>query len=184
LGIGKASIPNFYFMEISEAKLLLPELTSTRPEIWADLGCGSGTFTYALAEKLSRESKIFAVDRIRQTFSGRYDQTKIDFIQADFENDDLNISSLDGVLLANALHFVKDKARLIQKLEGYFEQGNGRWIIVEYDHSVPNQWEPYPIPFIQLKLLFSQFGYSKIEKIGERKSVFGGTMYSAFITKT
>ncbi|GGG48017.1 class I SAM-dependent methyltransferase [Epilithonimonas arachidiradicis] len=171
-------------MEISEAKLLLPELTSIQPEIWADLGCGSGIFTYALAEKLSRESKIFAVDRIRQKFSGRYDQAKIDFIQADFENDDLNISSLDGVLLANALHFVKDKARLIQKFEMYFEQENGKWIIVEYDHSVPNQWEPYPIPFVQLKLLFSQFGYSKIEKIGERKSVFGGTMYSAFITKT
>jgi len=171
-------------MEISEAKLLLPELTLTRPEIWADLGCGSGTFTYALAEKLSTESKLFAIDKSIQKLSEHYHQVTIDYIEADFENDDLNFSSLNGILLANALHFVKDKRTLIRKIERYFEQGNEKWIIVEYEHSVPNQWEPYPIPFVQLKLLFSQFGYSKIEKIGERKSVFGGTMYSAFITKT
>ena len=171
-------------MEINEAKLLLPELNSTQPEIWEDLGCGSGTFTYALAGHLSKGSKLSAIDRNMQKLLNSYNQVTIDFIKADFENDDLNLSSLNGILLANALHFVKDKMTLIQKLERYFEQGNEKWIIVEYDHSFPNQWEPYPISFNELKSLFRQFGYSKIKKTGERKSVFGGTMYSAVITKT
>lgn len=171
-------------MEINVAKSLLPKLSLDKPEVWADLGCGSGTFTYALAEKLSVGSKIVAIDRNNQMLLQSLHQVEIDFIKADFENDDLNISLLNGILLANALHFVKDKTKLIQKLEEYFEKGNEKWIIVEYEHSIPNQWEPFPIPFGELKSLFKQFGYSKIEKIGERKSVFGGTMYSAFITKT
>ena len=161
-------------MEINEAKLLLPDLSSSKKETWADLGCGSGTFTYALSEKLSKESKIFAIDTNRQKLSKHHSQVIIDFIQADFESDDLNISSFNGIVLANALHFVKNKATLIKKLETYFKSGNERWIIVEYDHSVPNQWEPYPIPFDDLKSLFTQSGYSKLDKIGETKSVFGG----------
>lgn len=130
-----------------------------------------------------RKAKYLLLTEFDKNFQNVIINQKLILNRPIFENNDLNIPSLDGILLANALHFVKNKVRLIQKLEGYFEQRNGRWIIVEYDHSVPNQWEPYPIPFVQLKLLFSQFGYSKVEKIGERKSVFGGTMYSALVTK-
>lgn len=170
-------------MKIEEAKLLLPKSETDNPEIWADLGCGSGTFTYALAEVLSAKSKILAIDRNSQKLERKHHQVAIDFKKADFVIDDLDIPYLNGILLANALHFVKDKTGLIQKLESYFEQGNEKWIIVEYDHSVPNQWEPFPVPFNELKSLFEQLGYSKIDRIGERKSVFGGTMYSAFISK-
>ncbi|WP_294304357.1 class I SAM-dependent methyltransferase [uncultured Chryseobacterium sp.] len=171
-------------MEISEAQLLLPEFNIDRPEVWADLGCGSGTFTYAMAERLPKASRIWAIDRTRQKLRAVHHQVKIDFLHADFEKEDLRISSLNGILLANALHFVKDKPAFIRKLKGYFEQGNERWIIVEYNHSVPNLWEPYPVPFDELKSLFRQSGYSEIEKTGERKSVYGGTMYAALITKT
>lgn len=184
MGIEIASIPNFYFMEISEAKLLLPDYNSGQPERWADLGCGRGTFTYALAEKLSPESLITAIDRNFQKLKTIHHNIKIDFIKANFENDELPVSNLNGMLLANALHFVEEKTTLIQRLEKHFIKGSAKWIIVEYEHSVPNQWEPYPIPFDELKSMFENLGYSKIEKTGERKSVFGGTMYSALITKT
>ena len=50
-------------MKINDAKLLLPDFSSGQAEIWADLGCGSGTFTYALSEKLPDRSKIFAIDK-------------------------------------------------------------------------------------------------------------------------
>lgn len=184
MGIEIASIPNFYFMEVSEAKLLLPDCKSGQPERWADLGSGSGTFTYALAEKLSNKSQITAIDRNFQKLKTIHHNIKIDFLKADFENDELSISNLNGILLANALHYVKDKTKLIQRLEKHFIKGSEKWIIVEYEHSVPNQWEPYPIPFDKLKSLFENLGYSTIEKIGERQSVYGGIMYSALITKT
>jgi trans-aconitate methyltransferase len=35
------------------------------PSTWADLGCGDGTFTRALAERLAQGSTIHAVDRNR-----------------------------------------------------------------------------------------------------------------------
>lgn len=170
-------------MNIEEAKYLLQRKFSDSKEIWADLGCGNGIFTYALAEILPFESEIFAVDYGSQKLLEKHDEVSIYFQKENFENNNLDFPLLDGILMANSLHFVKDKKKLIKRLEKYFKQDNEKWIIVEYDHSIPNQWEPYPIPFDELKLVFSQLGYSKIEKIGERKSVFGGKMYSALINK-
>lgn len=170
-------------MEINDAKLLLPDFISVQPEIWADLGCGSGIFTYALAERLPCRSKIFAIDKNAQKLKESHHQVEINFLKTDFENDEFNLLPVGGIILANSLHFVKDKIKLIQKLEGYFENGSEKWVIVEYDHSVPNQWEPHPIPFNELKLMFENLGYTKIEKTGERQSVYGGIMYSALISK-
>lgn len=170
-------------MEIEEARLLLPELDSGKTELWADMGCGSGTFTYALAQQLSSGSDIIAVDHSQQKLLKSYNDVKIDFIKADFEKADLTFPPLDGILLANSLHFIREKQMLIHRIEKHFRAGNERWIIIEYDHSVPSQWEPYPIPFKDLKQLFLNAGYSKIEKTGERKSRYGGVMYAAEINK-
>lgn len=170
-------------MNTEEAKDLISGEFSDSQEFWADLGCGKGAFTYALAELLPAESKIYAVDLQKQNLRKFHKEVSIDFQQGNFENNELIFPLMNGILIANSLHFVKHKKALIKRLEKYFKQNNEKWIIVEYDHSVPNQWEPYPIPFDELKLMFSQLGYSKIEKVSERKSVFGGKMYSAFITK-
>lgn len=155
---------------------------SDKPQIWADLGCGSGTFTNALARLLPSGSHIYAVDGQSQNFPKVIgNNVSIDFIKADFEKFDFDFSNLDGILMTNSLHYVKDKRLLIGRLEKYLSE-NKKFVIVEYDTTASNQWVPYPINFFKLKELFIELGYSKIIKLDERQSIFGqGNLYSVII---
>lgn len=158
--------------------------TST-PQKWADLGCGSGTFTKALADILPYESQILAVDKSMQHLEKTMgNNVSVDFLHADFERIDLGLSNLDGILLANSLHYVKDKKALVSRLEKYFS-ADKRFLIVEYDSLSANQWVPYPIDFIRLKELFTELNYNKIVKLSEQKSVYArGNIYAASILPT
>ncbi len=155
---------------------------SEKPQIWADLGCGGGTFTNALGQLLPSGSHIYAIDAQTQDFPKVIsNNVSIDFIKADFESSDFNFSNLDGILMTNSLHYVKDKQLLINRLEKYLSE-NKKFVIVEYDTTDSNQWVPYPINFFKLKELFIELGYSKIIKLEERQSIFGqGNLYSANI---
>lgn len=154
-----------------------------QPQHWADLGCGTGLFTEALAALLPTGSSITAIDVNQQRPPATMgNNVTVQFKKADFVADELHEGPLNGILIANALHFVKDKKALVQKLEQQFN-GSARFLVVEYDHSQANRWEPYPIPFASLKELFAGLGYTRIEKTGERQSVYGGNMYAALIAK-
>ncbi len=85
------------------------------PQRWADLGCGSGTFTEALAFQLPAGSTIYAVDREKQTLPQWICRVKIVFSQTDFERDDLFFHDLDGILIANALRYCKDATAVLQQ---------------------------------------------------------------------
>lgn len=174
-----------YIMTKSEAVTLISKGIdkSDQPQHWADLGCGTGLFTEALADLLPAQSVITAIDVNQQYLPPTMgNSVSVQFQKADFVADDLIENSFDGILMANALHFVRDKRNLIQKLEQQFNSG-AQFLVVEYDHSQANQWEPYPIPFTALKELFAGLGYTRIEKTGERQSVYGGNMYAARISK-
>ena len=154
-------------------------ITGEAIQYWADLGCGTGTFTRALVALLPVGSHVTAVDRELQNLK----MEEIDFVQANFEGDELELSDLDGVLIANALHYVLDKKALIKKLEPMFG-GGPRFIIIEYDTERSNNWVPYPITFQKLKDLFAGLGYRRIVKLKERRSAYGaGNMYCTLIEK-
>lgn len=149
------------------------------PENWADLGCGSGTFTRALIDLLPQESHVTAVDREQEQLN----ILGVDFVKADFEKDELALAGLDGILLANAIHYVSEKESLVRKLEILFA-GSPRFLIIEYDTDKANPWIPYPISFHQLQILFRNLGYEHISKLNERPSAYGsGLMYCVLITK-
>jgi SAM-dependent methyltransferase len=104
-----------------------PLLRSPTPTHWADLGCGTGTFTLALAHLLSPGSIIEAIDRhpgiARQTTTGG---VTIIPRTADFVTSKVGLSDLDGILMANSLHYVQDKPALLQKLRAsYRAAGQG-----------------------------------------------------------
>ena len=64
---------------------------TNKPQRWVDLGCGSGTFTKALANILPTGSHIFAVDKNRQSLEKTMgNDVSIHFLKADFEKDDLD----------------------------------------------------------------------------------------------
>ena len=103
--------------------LIQKAITGDQPQRWVDLGSGSGTFTLALQSLLPIGSHLTAVDKQSQKLS-------VDFLKANFEKDDLPLFDLDGILMANSLHYVRDKTKLIKKLEAYFS-GTPTFLIVE-----------------------------------------------------
>lgn len=149
---------------------------------WADLGCGNGTFTKALAILLGDGSKIYAVDKEKQQIkSDKPNSAAIEFIKLNFITDLLPFSNLDGILMANALHYVKDKLTFIQDVTKHLKD-DGQLIIVEYDTEKQNPWVPYPISFDNLAKTFSAGGFNHIKKIGERNSIYGSNkMYACSI---
>ncbi len=152
------------------------------PQQWADLGCGSGTFTRALAHLLPPGSGITAVDRSPQALESEMGNgVSVKFQQADFGEDDLRLPELNGILMTNSIHYVRDKHRLIKGLAKHF-RGKGQFLIIEYDSRVPNPWVPYPITSSELGALFRGLGYTDMTKINERPSRYGGLMYAASIT--
>ena len=168
--------------QINLIKAALPErkLDST----WAELGCGTGTFTNALATLLSAGSKIYAIDKENQLLQSTHNGAQIVFIKANFENAPIPHSNLDGILMANSLHYIKDKLTFARKLVEAMKP-NGQLIVVEYDRTNANHWVPYPISFVGLKDIFSALGFDNIKKIGERNSIYGsGKMYACSIRQS
>lgn len=151
-----------------------------QPASWADLGCGSGMFTGALSALLEDGSNIFAIDQLPhnpQIHSAKNTVT-IEYIAANFEKELLSLNLLDGILMANSLHYVSDKKLLLTKLKTYL-QPHATFIIVEYDTSHANQWVPYPINKQQLRKLFIEAGFGNCQILGERPSLYGkGNMYA------
>lgn len=158
-----------------------------QPAIWADLGCGTGTFTQALASLLPPKSTVYAVDKADTLRLQQPARTGIHYIfqQADFVIDELGLPLLDGILMANALHYVKDKDSLLQKILAYCKP-EAVILIVEYDTDQPvPQWVPYPIKFSLLSKLFSDHGFSYCTRLKEKPSLYRrDNLYSALIQKT
>lgn len=152
------------------------------PTRWADLGCGGGTFTKALAGLLSEKSIIVAIDREHHNILSPNPSVAIEFQRGDFTLRNSVPIDLDGMLIANALHYVSDQQSVLQQLFSHLKPG-GRIIIVEYDTDRANQWVPYPITFRKLSELLSGAGFRGTEKIGERNSVYrSDKIYSVVAT--
>lgn len=168
-------------MEVSQGKGLIAQSKVLKNEIWADLGCGSGFFTHVLNLVFNDLKMIFAVDSKENPIATNYISEKIHFIQSDFEKESLNIPSLDGILMANSLHFVKNKGSFLENIKKQFRDGKGKWIVIEYEQTKPNHWIPFPISYSDLKILFAEAGYKNFKYLGDYNSLYGRKMYSAFI---
>ncbi len=174
-------------MELGEAISLIQtdEIRQDKQTAWADLGCGSGLFTRALADLLYTGSSIYAIDKNISSFqkSSFPNQITVKTVESDFVKEDLNLKNLDGILMANALHFVRNKKSFIEKIVPYFRDAPV-FLMVEYDTDLPNPWVPYPLSFITLRKLFTELGFSLIKKINEKKSRYRtSNLYSVFITR-
>jgi ubiquinone/menaquinone biosynthesis C-methylase UbiE len=155
---------------------------SITTQVWADLGAGAGLFSNALAAILPPGSTIYAVDKDATSLNSLEapDNIVLKKIETDFSSTSFQTEKLDGLLMANSLHFVSDKSVVLLRLRNLLK-ATGRIILIEYDTSESNRWVPYPISYVTLQKLFKS-SFSSIEKIGETKSMYGrADIYSALI---
>jgi ubiquinone/menaquinone biosynthesis C-methylase UbiE len=152
--------------------------------MWADLGAGAGAFTLALADLLGPAGTIYAVDRDRgalaqgeRAMRSRFPETTLHVLQADFTQP-LDLPPLDGVVMANSLHFHRAKEPILEGVRGMLKHG-GRLIVVEYNAERGNQWVPYPISYPGWEALARRAGFTQTHLLGRQPSRFLREIYSA-----
>ena len=154
------------------------------PSVWADLGSGRGAFTLALADLLGPAGRIYSIDKDRgalrqqeQTMRAQFPRVAVEYVLADFTRC-LDLPPLDGVVMANSLHFQRDKQSLVQLVRSYLKPG-GRLILVEYNTNRGNFAVPYPLSYSTWETLARQARFAETRLLMMRPSRFLGSIYSA-----
>jgi ubiquinone/menaquinone biosynthesis C-methylase UbiE len=153
-------------------------------ETWLELGSGTGAFTLALADLLGPRGTIHSIDQDRGALTSQaaalraqFGAVRVDQRAADFTRP-LGFSGMDGVLMANSLHFVRDKAPVLALVRSYLAPG-GRFVLVEYDADRGNPWVPYPLSFQTWEKLSTEAGLRDTRRLASVPSRFLGSIYSA-----
>jgi ubiquinone/menaquinone biosynthesis C-methylase UbiE len=152
--------------------------------VWADLGSGTGAFTLALAELIGPSGQIHSVDTRRdalrsqeQAMRARFPRMAIHYRVGDFARR-LDLPPLDGVVMANSLHFQREKDPVVRLVRSYLRPG-GRLIVVEYETDRGNPWVPYPFSYRTWERLARRNGLVGTTLLMTRPSRFLGQIYSA-----
>ena len=174
-------------MDPQEAERLITPAVPAGAAVWADFGAGDGTFTRALATRLGPGSRIYAVDRdaralaaLKRSVAGGGPEVAI--VRADleqpFELPDLEPGTLDGLLVANTLHFMGDPPAVLARLVHWLRPDGGV-VVIEYDQRSRSRWVPHPIPSADLPALFEAAALTAPRVVARMESAFGGEMYVA-----
>ena len=152
--------------------------------VWADLGSGTGAFTLALADLIGPEGTIYSVDKDRgalreqeRAMRVRFPGTTVHYVAADYTHP-LDLPLLDGVVMANSLHYQRDKAPILQMVRGYLRPG-GRLVLVEYNADSGNMWVPHPVSYGTWEALARRNGFAETRLLARVPSRFLGEIYSA-----
>lgn len=154
--------------------------------IWSDFGSGTGAFTLALADLIGPSGEIYSVDKdagaLREqehAMRTQFPLMKVHYIRADFSRP-IDLPPLDGIVMANALHFQKHSAKLeILKLACDYLCDGGRFILVEYNVDQGNLWVPYPMTFATWQKMAASAGFASTTLLATTPSRFLREIYSA-----
>jgi ubiquinone/menaquinone biosynthesis C-methylase UbiE len=170
-------------MNHAEHVSLLKKGVPTKGSVWADLGSGTGAFTLALRDIIGSESEIFSLDKDREALELQrrrvdtlFPHSRIHYVVTDF-TEPLHMSNVDGIVMANSLHFIKEKVPLLLRLSSYLKTG-GTLIIVEYNTDEGNQWVPYPTSETTLKSILFEAGFNNPHVLHRVPSEFLGEIYA------
>ncbi len=152
--------------------------------IWADFGSGTGAFTLALADLLGPAGEIYSIEQDRSALAQqeralreRFPKSLVHFRAADFTRP-LELPALDGIVMANALHFHRNQAPLLQLMKSYLNP-QGRFILVEYNIEQGNSAVPYPVSYRRWDELAQQCGFRHTRLLKTQPSRFLKEIYSA-----
>ena len=152
--------------------------------VWADLGSGGGAFTLALADLLGAGGHIYSVDtdaralrEQRAALQARFPAVTLEQRTADFTKP-LELPLLDGVVMANSLHFQRHKEPVLQQVRAMLKPG-GRLVLVEYNTDKGNWWVPYPLAYPTWEALALANGFARTRLLTTQPSRFLREIYSA-----
>jgi len=154
--------------------------------VWTDLGSGTGAFTLALADLLGPGGTIYSVDKDAGALRDQeaslrrlFPNTLAHYLPADFTRP-LELPPLDGVVMANALHFLPDgkKEDLLRSI-GKMLRAGGRLVLVEYNADRGNLWVPHPLSYPRWEQMATRCGFTRTRLLEKVPSRFLGEIFSA-----
>ena len=107
----------------------------------------------------------------------KFPTTGLDVVVADFTRP-TSLSDLDGIVMANSLHFVRDKRPVLARIRSMIRPG-GRLIVVEYGSDRGNPWVPHPFSYARWEQMAAEAGFERTRLLGTVPSRYLGSMYSA-----
>jgi ubiquinone/menaquinone biosynthesis C-methylase UbiE len=168
---------------------LIRDGVAERTGVWADLGAGMGNFTLALRDLLDPTATIYAVDRDGKAIAAQRARAlqpangaTIVPLQADVTQR-LRVPPLDGVLMANVLHFVRDQERTLMEIVAQIKPG-GRLLVVEYELRQSQRWVPFPVPWVRFQVLAAAADLLSPVLVGTRCSPRTGIVLYAAVATT
>ncbi len=151
---------------------------------WADFGSGRGAFTLALADLMEEGGTIYSIDHNggkledqKRRMKDRFPRRDVRYRMADYRKP-LTLPPLDGILIANALHFQEDKGPVLDLFHSYLKPA-GRLILVEYNADRGNRWVPHPLSYESWEKLVRQHGFKETILLAVKPSHFLGQIYAA-----
>lgn len=152
---------------------------------WADFGAGSGAFTLALRELVGPHANIYAVDKDSRGFKElekahreRFTTSQnVHTLRADFTGP-LSLPPLDGIVMANSLHFFKDKVSVLRHVRSFLKW-NGILLLVEYNVDSGNPWVPHPLSFETYRVIAPQARLTEPQLLATVPSRFLKEFYAA-----
>lgn len=165
-------------------ELLRAAIPSAEGDVWADLGAGSGVFTRALATLMGAVGRVIAVDRdadeldsIRAWAAHPRDSATIETLVADVSRP-MELPPLDGVVMANVLHFIADAEGALRRIAAHLRPG-GRLVLIEYEGRRPSPWVPFPLSAARFAEFAASAGLTRPRVMATRRSAYGGELYVA-----
>jgi SAM-dependent methyltransferase len=92
----------------------------------------------------------------------------------------LDLPELDGALMANALHFFRDREAVLRHVSAYLKPG-GALLLVEYNVDRGNPWVPHPLSFETFRELAPRAGFSRPRLLARHPSSFLREFYAALV---
>lgn len=106
----------------------------------ADLGSGSGYFTFRLAKAIGPEGKVYAVDidrDLNEALAARAKKEGFDNIEVILAKPDdplLPAAGVDLIFTSNTYHHLQDRVRYFANLKKYLRAA-GRVAIIDFNHK-------------------------------------------------
>jgi ubiquinone/menaquinone biosynthesis C-methylase UbiE len=173
---------------LEKPRALLPGLLNNPTGIWVDAASGDGVFAETLIEQSPSTITVIGLD-LRLSAAQRFRNAVCRVVnngvalQADLSSP-LPVRSVDGILVANGLHFFQEKqqAEILRNFARALKDG-GSLIIVEYNTARPTAAVPFPIPIQSMDRLLITSGFEHVQNTSRVRSSYLGEMYAVLTNK-
>lgn len=159
--------------EIQDPEKLLDLLKIPGGTIAADIGCGTGYYTFPLAQRIGQGGKVYGVDISQEMLSileerikGR-NITNIEPVLSQEDSIPLPDSSLDLVIITTTFHEADQKEVLVQEIRRLLKP-QGKIFNIDWEAKESPMGPPleHRIPCQEAISIFSKAGFKDISLLG------------------